>query len=227
MTMLQTTHPHRKALAVLAFCALSSLSLNASAQAIDSGTLTVKGSVQISTCRVNFRKLGSAAFEDNPVLDLGTITVGDFLKAGDTDGNPKEVGATESQVMVVSLSPTNSKEGNCTLGGLGRWDLQITSASTGEGSLSSYLKSPTGTSALVGIKSAVMDKKADLTATFSSANYLDLSNKGINVASGTTEKAAEAANGIAIRATFLSFSKLEGPLPGLFNSPITLTAVYQ
>jgi hypothetical protein len=72
-----------------------------------------------------------------------------------------------------------------------------------------------------------MPLKAALTATFSSANYLDLSNKGINVASGTTEKAAEAANGIAIRATFLSFSKLEGPLPGLFNSPITLTAVYQ
>ena len=129
--------------------------------------------------------------------------------------------------MVVSLSPTNSPTGNCTLGGLGRWDLQISGASVGPGTRSSFLKSLTGTNALVGIKSAVMPSKTAQTANFSSANYLDLGNNTINVASGSSEKAAEAANGIAIRATFLSFSNLEGPTPGLFNSPITLTAVYQ
>jgi type 1 fimbria pilin len=224
--MLKTIRSHRSAFAFLAFCSLSFLSLNTSAQSIDTGVLTVKGSVQISTCRVNFRNQGQSEFSANPVLDLGNFKVSDFELAEASIGNPREVTRNPPKVMVVSLSSTNNQNQSCTLGGGQKWDLQISDATTGavgEG-LGRFLKSPSGTDALVGIKGAVLTNINANEATFN--NFLDVSDRTINVGTGTTSFRATNTNGIAIRAAFISVSPT-GPTPGIFESPITLMAVYQ
>jgi hypothetical protein len=222
--MLKTTRARRSAFAFLAFCSMSFLSLNTSAQSIDTGILTVTGSVQISTCRVNFRNQGQSGFSANPVLDLGNFKVSDFEISGASATSPVEVTNNPPKVMVVSLSSTNDQSQRCTLGGGQKWDLQISSATAGTGLLGRFLKSPSGTSALVGIKGTVV---ADITvneATF--GNFLDVSDRTINVGTGTSSVTATASNGIAIRAAFVSVNPV-GPTAGIFNSPITLTAVYK
>ena len=224
--MLKTIRAHRSAFAFLAFCSMSFLSLNTSAQSIDTGVLTVKGSVQISTCRVNFRNQGEAGLSANPVLDLGNFKVSDFELADASIGNPREVTRNPPKVMVVSLSSTNDQNQSCTLGGGQKWDLQISSATTGAVSLGlgRFLKSPSGTDALVGISGTVLTNINANEASFKS--YLDVSDRTINVGTGNTSFTATATNGIAIRAAFISVSST-GPTPGIFNSPITLTTVYQ
>jgi hypothetical protein len=224
--MLKTTRAHRSAFAFLAFCSMSFLSLNTSAQSIDTGILTVTGSVQISTCRVNFRNQGQSGFSANPVLDLGNFTVSDFEISGASIGDPRIVTRNPPQVMVVSLSSTNDQTQTCTLGGGQKWDLQISSATTGAVSqgLGRFLKSPSGTSALVGIKGTVVANINVNEATFN--NFLDVSDRTINVGTGTSSVSATATNGIAIQAAFISVSPT-GPTAGIFNSPITLTAVYK
>jgi hypothetical protein len=227
--MLKTTRAHRSAFAFLAFCSMSFLSLNTSAQSIDTGILTVKGSVQISTCRVNFRNQGQSGFSANPVLDLGNFKVSDFELAEASIANPREVTRNPPKVMVVSLSSTNDQNQSCTLGGGQKWDLQISSATTGAVSqgLGRFLSSPSpsGTNALVGIKGAVLPNINANEATFN--NFLDVSDRTINVGTGTSSVSATATNGIAIRAAFISVNATVGPTAGIFNSPITLTAVYQ
>ena len=210
--MLKTIRAHRSAFAFLAFCSLPFLSLNTSAQSIDTGVLTVTGSVQISTCRVNFRNQGQS----------------DFEISGASIGDPREVTRNPPKVMVVSLSSTNDQNQRCTLGGdQQKWDLQISSATTGAvgQGLGRFLSSPSGTNALVGIKGAVLTNINENEATFN--NFLDVSSRTINVGTGTTSFTATNTNGIAIRAAFISVNATVGPTAGIFNSPITLTAVYQ
>lgn len=224
--MLKTIRAHRSAFAFLAFCSMSFLSLNTSAQSIDTGVLTVKGSVQISTCRVNFRNQGEAGLSANPVLDLGNFKVSDFELADASIGNPREVTRNPPKVMVVSLSSTNDQNQRCTLGGAGTWDLQISSATTGAvgQGLGRFLSSPSGTNALVGISGTVVDITAN-SADFKNS-YLDVSDRTINVGTGSQDFLATNTKGIAIRAAFVSVNPV-GPTAGIFNSPITLTAVYQ
>jgi hypothetical protein len=128
--------------------------------------------------------------------------------------------------MVVSLSSTNDQNQSCTLGGGQKWDLQISSATTGAvgQGLGRFLSSPSGTNALVGIKGAVLTNINANEATFN--NFLDVSDRTINVGTGTTSFTATNTNGIAIRAAFISVSPT-GPTPGIFESPITLMAVYK
>ena len=226
--MLKTIRAHRSAFAFLAFCSLPFLSLNTSAQSIDTGVLTVTGSVQISTCRVNFRNQGQTGFSANPVLDLGNFKVSDFEISGASIGDPREVTRNPPKVMVVSLSSTNDQNQRCTLGGdQQKWDLQISSATTGAvgQGLGRFLSSPSGTNALVGIKGAVLTNINENEATFN--NFLDVSSRTINVGTGTTSFTATNTNGIAIRAAFISVNATVGPTAGIFSSPITLTAVYQ
>ncbi len=226
--MLLTTHLHRKALVILAICTLSFLGLNASAQSVDTGILTVKGSVQISTCRVNFRNQGESGFTSVPVLDLGNFKTDDFLRPNATPENPVEVTRNAPKVMVVSLSSTTEQNQVCVLGGSQTWDLQISSATTGATTRTkSFLasSSPTDTNALVGIKGTVIPDITLNEATFT--NFLDVSNRTINVGTGTSGVTANATSGIAIRAAFVSVSPTVAPTPGIFNSPITLTTVYK
>ena len=129
-------------------------------------------------------------------------------------------------VMVVSLSSTNDQTLRCTLGGGQKWDLQISDANTGavgEG-LGRFLKSRLGTNALVGISGTVVDITAN-EATFKNS-YLDVSARTINVGTGSQDFLATNTKGIAIRAAFISVSPT-GPTPGIFESPITLMAVYK
>jgi len=125
------------------------------------------------------------------------------------------------------LSSTNDQTLRCTLGGGQKWDLQISSATTGAvgDGLGRFLKSHSGTDALVGISGTVLTDINANQATFKS--YLDVSDRTSNVGTGTSSFSATATNGIAIRAAFISVNATVGPTPGIFNSPITLTTVYQ
>jgi oligoendopeptidase F len=78
--------------------------------------------------------------------------------------------------------------------------------------------------ALVGISGTVVDITAN-EATFKNS-YLDVSDRTINVGTGSQDFLATNTKGIASRAAFISVSPT-GPPPGIFESPITLMAVYK
>ena len=204
------------------FAAFMGVQSQAAAQsANDSATLTVKGKVILSTCSVQFRNQGSATATDVgfATLELETIKASQFTGGGAS--TPVGVGTAKAMIVTLGTSNGDKTAAACQLGGNAKWDMTLSAQSTQVAGTSTFLKSATGTNALVGLKSAVVTTPSGPVTL--NPNWLPL-NGSVNVGTGNSTFAATNQNGIAISAQWVHTGTT--PTAGEFSSPVTLTAVY-
>lgn len=205
------------------FAAFMGVQSQAAAQsANDSATLTVRGKVVLSTCSVQFRNQGSATATDvgAATLELETIKASQFTGGGAS--TPVGVGTAKAMIVTLGTSNGDKTASACQLGGNAKWDMTLSAQSTQVAGTSTFLKSATGTNALVGLKSAVVTTPSSGAVTLN-PNWLPL-NGSVNAGTGNSTFSATNQNGIAISAQWVHTGTT--PTAGEFSSPVTLTAVY-
>jgi len=199
------------ALACSTFLALSTFHFNV--QSADTGTLTVTGAVNNTTCTIQFdgNISGSGGTQ---TMALDTVKVSDL--ATGSSASPTAI-STGAKSTVISV--TNGSLGACT--GVSQWDIGFLASSTAISTIGSnvFLKSSSGTNALVGIKTALVNTFRGAAPDFSTVTSFT------SPQTTTTFKAA-ATNSIAIQAVWVGVGNAS-TTPGSFSQSIPLTFNYQ